>query len=94
LIYLDCCALLKLVLSEPETPELRAFLSSRAREGHVTSALAQTEVSRALIRAQAEPEVGDAAEDLLDGDSKDRALGAFTFPSTAWTAFVSLIVRG
>jgi hypothetical protein len=28
------------------------------------------------------------------GDSKDRALGAFTFPSTAWTAFVSLIVRG
>jgi hypothetical protein len=66
LIYLDSCALLKLVLPETETSELRVFLSSRAGEGHATSSLAQTEVSRALIRAQAEPEVGDAAEDLLD----------------------------
>lgn len=66
MIYLDSCALLKLLLPEPETPELRAFLTSRAREGHATSALAQTEVSRALIRARAEPEVGDAAEEMLD----------------------------
>jgi predicted nucleic acid-binding protein len=65
-IYLDSCALLKLVLPETETSELRAFLSARPMEGHATSALAQTEVARALIRAQAEPEVADAAEDLLD----------------------------
>jgi hypothetical protein len=28
---------------------------------------------------------------LAVGDSKDRARGAFTFPTTAWTAFVGLI---
>jgi predicted nucleic acid-binding protein len=66
LIYLDSCALLKLVRPEAETPELRAFLSSRALEGHATSALSQTEIARALIRAQAEPEVADATEDLFD----------------------------
>jgi uncharacterized protein len=66
LIYLDSCALLKLVLPEAETQELQAFLSSRAMEGHATSALSQTEIARALIRVQAEPEVADAAEDLLD----------------------------
>jgi predicted nucleic acid-binding protein len=66
LIYLDSCALIKLVLPETETPELRAFLSSRAMEGHATSALSQTEIARTLIRVQAEPEVADAAENLLD----------------------------
>jgi uncharacterized protein len=65
LIYLDSCALLKLVLPEAETPELRAFLSARAMEGHATSALSQTEIARALIRVQAEPEVADAAEDMF-----------------------------
>ncbi|WP_455351413.1 type II toxin-antitoxin system VapC family toxin [Streptomyces sp. SYSU K217416] len=66
MIYLDSCALLKLVLPEPETAALRTFLSARASEGHVTSALAQTEVARTLVRVGAEPEVGDAAEELLD----------------------------
>ncbi len=66
MIYLDSCALLKLVLPEEGTPELRALLSSRAAEGHATSALAQTEIARALIRVRAEPETADAAEDLLD----------------------------
>jgi predicted nucleic acid-binding protein len=66
LIYLDSCALIKLLLPEPGTDALRAFLSARASEGHATSSIAQTEVSRALIRAGADPELGDAAEDLLD----------------------------
>ncbi|GAB2923079.1 type II toxin-antitoxin system VapC family toxin [Streptomyces mayteni] len=66
MIYLDSCALLKLVLPEAETPELRAFLSAHALEGQATSALAQTEIARALVRARAEPEVADAAEDMLD----------------------------
>jgi hypothetical protein len=30
---------------------------------------------------------------LAVGDSKDRARGAFTFPTSAWTAFVRLITR-
>lgn len=66
MIYLDSCALLKLVLPEAETDALRTFLSARAAEGHVTSALSQTEVFRALVRTGAAPEVGDAAEELLD----------------------------
>ncbi|GAA3370183.1 type II toxin-antitoxin system VapC family toxin [Streptomyces sannanensis] len=66
MIYLDSCALMKLVVAEPETAALRTFLSARAAEGHVTSALSQTEVARALVRAAADPEVGDAAEDMLD----------------------------
>ncbi|WP_419994088.1 type II toxin-antitoxin system VapC family toxin [Streptomyces boninensis] len=66
MIYLDTCALVKLLLPEAETAALRTFLSARAAEGHATSALAQTEVARTLIRIDADPEVADAAEDLLD----------------------------
>ncbi|MFF3495618.1 type II toxin-antitoxin system VapC family toxin [Streptomyces sp. NPDC002795] len=66
MIYLDSCALLKLLLPEAETDALRTFLSARATEGHVTSALSQTEVFRALVRVGADPEVGDTAEELLD----------------------------
>ncbi|MDT0307357.1 type II toxin-antitoxin system VapC family toxin [Streptomyces sp. DSM 44917] len=66
MIYLDSCALVKLLVPEAETPGLRAFLSARAGEGHVTSALARTEIARTLIRARAAPETAEAAEDLLD----------------------------
>ncbi|GAA2428931.1 type II toxin-antitoxin system VapC family toxin [Streptomyces mauvecolor] len=66
MIYLDSCALLKLLLPEAETPALRTFLAARAAEGHVTSALTQTEVARTLVRAGADPELGDAAEEMLD----------------------------
>ncbi|MEV8306091.1 type II toxin-antitoxin system VapC family toxin [Streptomyces flavidovirens] len=66
MIYLDSCALLKLLLPEPESDALRTFLAARAAEGHVTSALTQTEVARTLVRAGADPEVGEAAEDMLD----------------------------
>ncbi|WP_438294408.1 type II toxin-antitoxin system VapC family toxin [Streptomyces sp. HUAS TT7] len=66
MIYLDSCALLRLLLPEAETPALRTFLTAGAAEGHVTSALTQTEVARTLVRAGADPELGDAAEEMLD----------------------------
>ncbi|MFE3179771.1 type II toxin-antitoxin system VapC family toxin [Streptomyces violascens] len=66
MIYLDSCALLKLLLPEAETPALRTFLAARAAAGHVTSALTQNEVARTLVRAGADPELGDAAEEMPD----------------------------
>lgn len=66
MIYLASCALIKLLVPEPGTHELRTLLTSRAAEGHVTSAIAQTEIARALVRTDAAPEIADAAEDLLD----------------------------
>ena len=65
MIYLDSCALVKLLLPEQETPALRAFLSARATEGHATSALAETEVGRVLIRQQADQKLLESVEDLL-----------------------------
>jgi uncharacterized protein len=83
-IYLDSCALLKLLLPEPETPALRTFLAARGAEGHAASALARTEVTRAPLRADAPPQITDAAEDMLDRlllirmtDSVLRAAGRF-----------------
>jgi predicted nucleic acid-binding protein len=66
LIYLDSCALIKLVYPEQETAALRTFLSARGAEGHATSALAHTEVGRALVRVGAPTEILDAADELLD----------------------------
>ena len=45
--YLDCCALVKLVIEEPESAVLRRHL--RRRGPLVSSALARTEVLRALL---------------------------------------------
>jgi uncharacterized protein len=52
LIYLDSCALLKLVVTEQESAELRAHLAKQSKTGVVgfSSELAQVEVRRALIR--------------------------------------------
>lgn len=47
LIYVDSSALVKLVVAEPESKALRRFLSRR--QPLVTSALARTEVARALM---------------------------------------------
>ncbi|MFJ2578773.1 type II toxin-antitoxin system VapC family toxin [Kitasatospora aureofaciens] len=66
MIYLDSCAILKLLVPEDESAALRTFLSSRGSEGHATSALAQVEVPRALIRIGAPDELLDASEGLLD----------------------------
>lgn len=46
-IYLDSSAIVKLVVSEPESTALRRYL--RKRRPLVTSALARTEVARALL---------------------------------------------
>ena len=45
--YLDSSAIVKLVVEEPESSALRRFL--RRRKPLVTSALARTEVARALL---------------------------------------------
>lgn len=45
--YLDSSAIVKLAVAEPESPALRHYL--RRRAPFVSSALARTEVSRALL---------------------------------------------
>ena len=50
MIYLDSCALVKLVLAEPETPALQARLAGHDTE-LVTSELALTEVIRVVRRS-------------------------------------------
>jgi uncharacterized protein len=49
-IYLDSCALVKLVVAEPETPALERFLDGRRAE-MVSSQLALTEVVRVVRRS-------------------------------------------
>lgn len=51
MVYLDSSALVKLVVTEPETAALRRYL--RAHPERVSSALARVEVCRALHRAGA-----------------------------------------
>jgi hypothetical protein len=51
-IYLDSSALVKLVVSEPETAELRAWLARRRQSPHATSDLARVEVARAVMRSE------------------------------------------
>ena len=48
-VYLDSSALVKLVVLEPESAALRQFL--RAHALRISSALAEVEVPRALLRA-------------------------------------------
>ena len=59
--YLDSSAIVKLAVEEPETPALRRWL--RGKRPLVTSALARTEVARALLPFGAEA-VGRGAEVL------------------------------
>ncbi|MBO1418440.1 type II toxin-antitoxin system VapC family toxin [Streptomyces sp. FH025] len=66
MIYLDSCAILKLIVPETESAALRTFLSSRGSEGHATSALARAEVPRGLVRLGVPGELLGASEDLLD----------------------------
>jgi hypothetical protein len=65
LVYLDSSALVKLVVREEGTDELRAWLA-----GHpsvVSSALAVTEVRRAIGRLSARRSLADRARLVLDG---------------------------
>ncbi|SDG80027.1 hypothetical protein SAMN05421505_10867 [Sinosporangium album] len=50
MIYLDSCALIKLLRVEPETRALRLWLAERSEAGLVTSALSRVEVLRTLHR--------------------------------------------
>ena len=59
--YLDSSALVKLVVREPESAALRRFL--RRHPVHASSALATTEVLRAVRRA--DPSAMPAAHDAL-----------------------------
>jgi uncharacterized protein len=52
-IYLDSCAIIKLILTEQHTNELFAYLAEHNTEEHVSSQLADAEVRRALKRHNA-----------------------------------------
>lgn len=62
-VYLDTSALVKLLVRERETDTLRSWLSTRQDSRRVTSALARTELRRAVLRR--EPALLPAADDLL-----------------------------
>jgi predicted nucleic acid-binding protein len=65
-IYLDSCALVKLVSPAPETAALERYLRTHATEHHVASALVRTEVRRALARIGATARQRGTADKLLD----------------------------
>ena len=65
MIYLDSCALVKLVSPAPETAALERYLREHADQRHVASALVRTEVRRALRRIEAPAKLLSTAEKLL-----------------------------
>lgn len=48
-LYVDTSALVKLVVAEPESQQLKAFLSARAKDNLFSAALARTELIRAVV---------------------------------------------
>jgi uncharacterized protein len=65
LIYFDSSALVKLVITEPESTALRAFLVKLARVPHLSSALATTELRRTLMRLNLPKAANDKADEVL-----------------------------
>jgi uncharacterized protein len=65
LIYLDSCALIKLVIDEPESEALEEHLVEHSETLQISSELATVEVLRALIRIEVGVEVTSDAEALL-----------------------------
>jgi uncharacterized protein len=65
LVYLDSSALVKLVVREAESDALRAWLA--AHPAAITSALAVTEVRRAVGRLSPRRGLADRARLVLDG---------------------------
>ncbi len=65
LVYLDASAIVKLVVREGESDALQAFLASHPAA--VTSAVAVTEVRRAIARVSARRELSDRVRLVLDG---------------------------
>lgn len=68
MIYLDTSALTKLLIAEPETPELQAWLTAQSNQDEyaITSALSRIELMRAVAR-YGEPGQAERARYLLDG---------------------------
>lgn len=65
LVYLDSSALVKLVVREAESELLRAWIASHPAT--ITSALAVTEVRRAVSRLSPRRDLSDRARLVLDG---------------------------
>jgi predicted nucleic acid-binding protein len=65
MIYLDSCALVKLISPAPETGPLERYLRTHAKVRHVASALVRTEVRRALTRIGAPARLQHTADRLL-----------------------------
>jgi uncharacterized protein len=63
IIYCDSSALVKLVIDEPESAELEAWLGSQPEPMLVSSVLARTEVVRAVART--DPHAVHLAVDVL-----------------------------
>ncbi|MGH3957992.1 type II toxin-antitoxin system VapC family toxin [Mycobacterium sp.] len=68
MIYLDTSALTKLLIAEPETPELQTWLTAQNGQGEyaATSAIGRVELMRAVAR-YGEPGQAERARYLLDG---------------------------
>ena len=68
MIYMDTSALTKLLIAEPETPELRDWLTSQIDQGDsaATSALGRVELMRTIAR-YGDISQADRARYLLDG---------------------------
>jgi len=68
MIYMDTSALTKLLIAEPETPELRNWLTSQIDQGDsaATSALGRVELMRTVAR-YGDISQADRARYLLDG---------------------------
>jgi len=77
-VYLDSSALVKLIVEEPESEDLRDFVGDRAV---VSSMIARTEVIRAVART--EPERVGAAEKVLGETSLIIADGPVAW-AAAW----------
>src|SRR5215472_13811798 len=65
-IYAETCAVVKLFVAEPETPDLRRWLTTRDEPSLVSSALLGVELLRLL--ALARPAALPGAEHFLDTD--------------------------
>ena len=68
MIYLDTSALTKLLIAEPETPQLRIWLTTHVEQGEnaATSTLGRVELMRAVAR-HGETGNSERARYLLDG---------------------------
>lgn len=72
MIYLDSCALVKLVVDEAESMELDAHLTKHNMDGTVliASKLAAVEIHRALFRLGTDQQTHSEADELLTGFAK------------------------